>query len=132
LEKHREETLVHVDRLNDAAKELNINLEGAFCYGMEGLVKEAKKTMKEVENNDVMDAAIIAAAQRIEHYEIAGYGTAASMAKELGYDKCADLLSDTLGEEKHADSKLSKLAEGGWFSGGLNEEAQDQRKSHVA
>jgi len=129
LEMHREETLVHVDRLTEIAQEMKIDLAGAFCAGMEGLIKEAKSTIKEVGGMDVMDAAIIASAQRIEHYEIAGYGTVESMAKEMEHTEAADRLGKTLAEEKKADKKLSQLAEGGWFSSGLNEVAE---KAHVA
>ena len=84
---------------------------GKKCVGMEGLVEEGSEVMQENMEPDVMDAALIAAAQKVEHYEIASYGTARAWAQRLGYDKAARLLQETLEEESMANEKLTKIAE---------------------
>lgn len=109
---HLEETKGHQKRLEEICKGLDIDPKGEVCKAMEGLVKEAESFIKEAKSNDVMDAGLIAEAQRVEHYEISGYGTAVRYAKELGHDDVADKLQETLDEEYAADEKLNKLAEG--------------------
>ncbi|HZJ20191.1 MAG TPA: ferritin-like domain-containing protein [Pricia sp.] len=118
FESHLEETKGHKKRLEEICDELDIEPTGETCKAMEGLIKEAKSFIDEAEDDDVMDAGLIAEAQRVEHYEISGYGTAVRYAKELGHKKLAEKLQKTLDEEYDADNKLDKLAEGR-----LNEEA---------
>ncbi|NNE78137.1 MAG: ferritin-like domain-containing protein [Pricia sp.] len=118
FESHLEETKNQKKRLEEICDELNIEPTGEKCKAMEGLIKEAESFIDEAEDDDVMDAGLIAEAQRVEHYEIAGYGTAVRYAKELGHDAIADKLQDTLDEEYDADNKLDELAENR-----LNEEA---------
>lgn len=108
---HLEETKEHKKRLAEICDELGISPEGDSCKAMQGLIKEAKSFMEEPNDADVMDAGLIAEAQRIEHYEISGYGTAARYAKELGFNSIATKLQSTLDEEYSADNKLTKLAE---------------------
>ncbi|MDT7827583.1 ferritin-like domain-containing protein [Pricia sp. S334] len=112
FESHLEETKNHKTRLEDICKELDIDPEGETCKAMQGLVKEAESFIEEAEDDDVMDAGLIAEAQRVEHYEISGYGTAVRYAKELGHSDIAKKLQETLDEEYVADEKLDKLAEG--------------------
>ncbi|SHM17856.1 YciE/YciF ferroxidase family protein [Hymenobacter psychrotolerans] len=110
IEKHLKETMNQVARLEKIGKALDIDLDGETCKAMEGLVKEGQKTLSENATDEVMDAAIIAASQRIEHYEISGYGTAAHYAERLGYTEAAQLLRQTLDEEQLTDTKLNDLA----------------------
>ena len=112
FESHLEETKEQKTRLEEICKELKIKPTGEKCHAMEGLIKEAEGFMEEAEADDVMDAGLIAEAQRVEHYEIAGYGTAVRFAKELGHKEIAAKLQKTLDEEYNADNKLDKLAEG--------------------
>jgi ferritin-like metal-binding protein YciE len=123
LEHHLEETQNQVSRLDEILNQLNETPFGEECEAMKGLLKEADHVLSAQGDPAVIDAAIIAEAQRVEHYEIAGYGSARTFAQHLGYDRAASLLQDTLNEEGAADKKLTKLAEGGVFSSGLNEEA---------
>ncbi|WP_178989349.1 YciE/YciF ferroxidase family protein [Winogradskyella schleiferi] len=111
FEDHLKETKDQKQRLEDICSELDIKPTGETCKAMEGLIKEAEGFMDEADNNDVMDAGLIAEAQRVEHYEISGYGTAVRYAKELGHNDIASKLQKTLDEEYNADNKLDKLAE---------------------
>lgn len=111
FESHLEETKEQKKRLEEICKELDITPEGETCKAMKGLIKEAESFIEEVEDKDVMDAGLIAEAQRVEHYEISGYGTAVRFAKELGHKEIAKKLQETLDEEYNADNKLDKLAE---------------------
>lgn len=111
FQEHLEETKGHKKRLAEICDELDISPEGETCKAMQGLIKEAKGFIEESNDADVMDAGLIAEAQRVEHYEISGYGTAARYAKELGFDSIATQLKSTLDEEYSADNKLTKLAE---------------------
>jgi ferritin-like metal-binding protein YciE len=113
LDAHLEETEQHVSRLEEVFEHLDERASGKACAGMAGIVEEGSEILREKFDDDVMDAAIIAAAQRAEHYEIAAYGTAASWAEALGLAEIADLLGQTLEEEKAADQKLTELAEQG-------------------
>jgi ferritin-like metal-binding protein YciE len=112
---HLDETRNHVERLNEVFDAIDVGARGVRCEAIEGLVEEAKEILEEVKDGKVKDgkvkdAGIIVAAQKVEHYEISSYGSLASMARQLGHDKAAELLDETLAEEKQADEKLSKLA----------------------
>ena len=111
FEEHLEQTKEHVQRLEEIFKALDESPKGKKCVGMEGLVKEGSEIMKEDFDDSVLDAALIGAAQRVEHYEIAAYGTVAAFAKLLGETQHASLLEETLEEEKETDEKLTELAE---------------------
>ena len=109
FEEHLEQTKGHVERLETVFKELAESPKGKKCKGMEGLIEEGSEAMEEYEEG-LLDAALIGAAQRVEHYEIAGYGTVIAFAEELGEADHASLLTATLEEEKETDEKLSGLA----------------------
>jgi ferritin-like metal-binding protein YciE len=111
FEDHLDQTRTHVDRLTDALRALGGNGRGKKCKGMEGLVEEGAEHVEEDAEPSVRDAMLIGAAQKVEHYEIAAYGTARTHATLLGYDEVARLLEATLEEEKAADAKLSRIAE---------------------
>lgn len=111
FEEHLRQTSEHVSRLEQIFEQLEEKATGKKCLGMEGLVKEGSETMKEEFEDATMDAAIIGAAQRVEHYEIAGYGTVRDFAQLLGEDEHVSLLEQTLEEEKEADRKLTELAQ---------------------
>ncbi len=109
---HLEETEGHIERLDKIAKLAGgKSLGGKKCKAMEGLVEEGKELMEEDATPEVMDVALICAAQKVEHYEIASYGCAATYARLLGYDEVAELLNETLEEEKAADEKLTGIAD---------------------
>jgi ferritin-like metal-binding protein YciE len=110
FERHLEETRRQVDRLEQIGEQLEIKLSGKKCKGMEGLIEEGKELMGELED-EALDAGLIGAAQKVEHYEIAAYGTARAHAEMLGYNKVARLLQQTLNEEANTDKKLTQLAE---------------------
>jgi ferritin-like metal-binding protein YciE len=111
FEQHLEQTKGHVQRLEKIFQTLGESPKGKKCKGMEGLIAEGAEVMEEDYEGRVMDAAVIGAAQRVEHYEIAAYGTVRSMAKNLGADDQVSLLEETLEEEKETDEKLTELAE---------------------
>ena len=111
IERHLEETKRQVERLDQIGQALDIRLTGKKCKGMEGLIEEGKELMAEDFDDNAIDAGIIGAAQKIEHYEIAGYGTARTHAEMLGHTKIAKLLQQTLDEEGATDKKLTQLAE---------------------
>lgn len=113
FEHHLEETEGQVDRLEKVFESLDVRTKGRHCDAMEGLIEEAKEIMEETEADDVRDAALIVAAQKVEHYEIAGYGSLHAMAEAMGHKEAASLLADTLAEEKAADEKLNSIAVGG-------------------
>ncbi|WP_300435099.1 ferritin-like domain-containing protein [Christiangramia sp.] len=119
FESHLEETREHKSRLEVICKELNISPKGETCKAMKGLIEEAEEFLQEDASEDVRDAGLIADAQRVEHYEISGYGTLVRYAKELGHEDIAKKLQETLDEEYDADEKLNKLAESR-----LNQEAK--------
>lgn len=110
LKKHLEETKKQKERLDQISKKLSIKAEGKKCKAISGIIAEAEEFMSESATPDVMDAGIIANAQRVEHYEISGYGTAKHYAQRLGHTEVAELLNQTLEEEKDADEKLNDLA----------------------
>ena len=111
FEDHLEETKEHKARLEEICDELDIDPKGETCKAMKGLIKEAEDFLDEVKDPEVKDAGMIAEAQRVEHYEISGYGTAVRYAKELGHDSIAKKLQKTLDEEYQADETLNDLAE---------------------
>lgn len=111
FEEHLRQTSEQVSRLEQIFEMLDEKPTGKKCLGMEGLVKEAAETMKEDYEDSVMDAALIGAAQRVEHYEIAGYGTVREFAQLLGEEDHVSLLEQTLEEEKQTDEKLTQLAQ---------------------
>jgi ferritin-like metal-binding protein YciE len=111
FERHLEETRRQVERLDQIGQALDVKLTGKKCKGMEGLIEEGKEVMEEFDDDDTIDAGLIGAAQKVEHYEIAAYGTARTHAEMLGYTKAARLLQQTLDEEGATDKKLTQLAE---------------------
>ncbi len=111
FEEHLEQTRQHVERLDQIFEELDENPKGKKCTGMEGLLKEGKELMEEDIDPEVLDAGLIAAAQHVEHYEIAGYGCVRTYAELLGFSNATKLLQQTLDEEKQTDAKLTSLAE---------------------
>ena len=110
FDQHLIETKNQVARLEQIGRGLGLDLEGHTCKAMQGLVAEGKETIAEDATDEVKDAALIAAAQRVEHYEIAGYGTAAHYALRLGHTESAELLRQTLQEEQATDTLLNNLA----------------------
>ncbi|MBA3721994.1 MAG: ferritin-like domain-containing protein [Parachlamydiaceae bacterium] len=134
LTSHLEETKNQVDRLKKIFKTLNENPTGEKCSGMEGIIDECSEAL-ELSNSSptVKDAALIIGCQKVEHYEIASYGSARALARHLNdsgisdridFDEIADILQQTLDEESDADEKLTEIAEGGFFTKGINEEAE--------
>ena len=124
FEQHLEETRGHVQRLQQVFGDAGISSPSEYCKGMEGLIKEGEEIVTAEGDPNAKDAALIAAAQRVEHYEIAAYGTARTLADELGFDDAKDLLDQTLDEESDADKLLTKIATGGVFASGVNEQAR--------
>src|SRR5688572_18145304 len=120
IESHLEETRQQVERLEQVFAAVNEKVRGKHCDGIAGIIQEAQAIMQEDFDEPTADACLIAAAQRAEHYEMAAYGTLVAWARAMGHDEAADLLQETLDEEKAADEKLSALAEGG-----VNQEAAD-------
>ena len=111
FEKHLEQTKEQVRRIEQICEELSISPRGKKCVGMEGLIEEGKEVMQEDLDMDTMDAGLIGAAQKVEHYEMAAYGTASAHARQLGFTRAVQLLEKTLQEEKTTDEKLTQLAE---------------------
>ena len=110
FESHLEETKGHVERLEQIFEQLEESPKGKTCEGMKGLLKEGDERSKEDGEPEVLDAGLISAAQRVEHYEIAAYGSARTFAQLLGEDEIVQLLEATLEEEKAADTKLTQVA----------------------
>jgi ferritin-like metal-binding protein YciE len=110
IKAHLEETKGHVERLDKIFATLEASSRGTTCKAMQGLIEEAEETLEMEMNEALRDAAIIGCAQRVEHYEMAAYGTARAYAEMLGHDDAAKLLEQTLDEEKAADTKLNELA----------------------
>ncbi len=121
FESHLEETQGQIERLEQVFASLDEKVRGKHCDGIAGIIDEGKAIMEEDFDDSTMDACLIAAGQRAEHYEMAAYGTLVAWAKAMGHDEAADLLQQTLDEEKAADEKLTSLAEGG-----INQGAADQ------
>jgi ferritin-like metal-binding protein YciE len=122
LQSHLEETKGQVARLEQIGEIIGKKLTGKTCAGMKGVLEEGSEVLEDTEKGLVRDAALIGASQRVEHYEMAGYGTARDFAKLLGLDDVASLLEETLEEEKAADKKLS----------GISREVNSQAKSEMA
>ena len=122
FEHHLEETRDHVRRLEEIRDEIGSS-KTETCDGMKGLIAEGEKTVKAEGDSAVKDAALIGAAQRVEHYEIAAYGTVRTLADELGLGEAKDLLDQTLDEESNADTLLTKIATGGMMKTGINKQA---------
>ena len=111
FEKHLEQTQTHVQRIEEISRDLKIEPSGKTCAGMGGLIKEGEEIIQSDMEPEPKQAALIGAAQRVEHYEIAAYGTARAHAKQLGYVKAYEVLTQTLNEEKETDQKLTQFAE---------------------
>jgi ferritin-like metal-binding protein YciE len=111
FEKHLEQTKGHVERLEEVFQELGEKTKGKTCHAMKGLIEEGSEVLEADGEDSVLDAAIIVAAQKVEHYEIASYGSVRTFAQLLGQDKSAELLQQTLDEESEANELLNKLAE---------------------
>ena len=111
FEDHLEQTKEHVERLDEIFEKLEKKPTGKTCHGMKGLVEEGSEIMKHDGDDNVLDAGLIAAAQKVEHYEIASYGTVRTWAEMLGEDDAAELLQQTLDEEGETDKRLTELAE---------------------
>lgn len=111
FEEHLEQTREHVNRLEQIAEDLDMKLSGHKCVAMEGLIEEGEQMIKEDGDPTIKDAGLIGAAQRVEHYEIAGYGTAIALARHLGHRDAVRILEMTLSEEKETDKKLTHTAE---------------------
>jgi ferritin-like metal-binding protein YciE len=120
FESHLEETRGHIDRLERVFESLDEKPRGKHCDGIAGIIEEGKAVMEEDFDDATMDACLVAGGQRAEHYEMAAYGSMIAWARAMGHAEAADLLDQTLAEEKAADRKLSALAEGG-----INQEAAD-------
>ena len=120
FEAHLEETRGQMERLEEVFASLDEKVRGKHCDGMAGIIEEGKSMMEEDFDDTTMDASLIAAAQRVEHYEMAAYGTLVAWARAMGHTEAADLLQENLDEEKATDQKLTALAEGG-----INQEAAD-------
>ncbi|EJH0879548.1 YciE/YciF ferroxidase family protein [Escherichia coli] len=121
FQSHLDETHGQIERIDKVVdSEDGLKLKRIKCAAMEGLIEEANEVIESTEKNEVRDAALIAAAQKVEHYEIASYGTLVTLAEQLGYKKAAKLLKETLEEEKATDVKLTDLA----FNN-VNKRAQD-------
>lgn len=111
FEEHLEETRTHIKRLEQAFSHLGLKPEAEECPAIEGIVEETEELLAEITNAKTRDAALIASAQAVEHYEITRYGTLIAWAKQLGHDDVLGLLRETLAEEKNADNKLLRLGE---------------------
>jgi ferritin-like metal-binding protein YciE len=126
FEEHLEQTKGHVQRLEQIFDSWGESPKGKKCKGMEGLIAEGSEVLKEGYEDSVLDAALIGAAQRVEHYEIAGYGTVRAMAEELGEDEHVSLLTETLEEEKETDEKLTQLAQDANSEANVEEEGEGE------
>lgn len=131
IEEHLEETRNQVARLEQVFKMIGRRPESDRCEAMQGLLEEADEVIAASGDRQVKDAVLIGALQRVEHYEIAGYGTARAFAEQLDMDDVADLLQESLDEESAADRKLTTLAEGGLFSSGVNTQASHAGESRL-
>lgn len=128
---HLKETEGHVDRLEKIGRTLGVSLKGKTCHAMEGLIKEGKEAVDQKGQPAVMDANLIGAALRVEHYEMAAYGTARAIARQLGHKEVAELLQETLDEEGAANKKLSAISEKEVLAAAeQGEEASMSRSAH--
>jgi ferritin-like metal-binding protein YciE len=111
FEQHLEETENHVSRLDQVFESLGESMKRKKCKGMEGLIEEGEEVISDQKNSDALDAGLIISAQKVEHYEIAAYGSLCSWAEQMGHNDALELLRQTLEEEKAADEKLTGIAE---------------------
>ncbi|SRR6266700_4510429 len=123
FEHHLEETHDHLRRSKEALSEIGASTPTGVCQGMKGLIAEGEEMISKGGDPMACDAALIGAAQRVEHYEIAAYGTARQLADDCGYDSVKELMDQTLDEESQADKLLTKIATGGMFKAGVNQKA---------
>ena len=130
FEEHLEQTKEQVKRLDRVFKAIGEKPQGKTCEGMQGLLKEGEKMIAEIPKSPVLDAAIIGAAQKVEHYEISGYGTARTMAEMLGQQDAAELLEETLEEEKATDETLTEIAES-IMSGEDSDEEEEEEEEEI-
>jgi ferritin-like metal-binding protein YciE len=131
FEKHLAETRTHVNRLREVFRECDEPPERETCDGMKGLVKEGQKAIEEIDDAAVLDAGLIAAAQKVEHYEIASYGTLITWARLAGLDSAQQLLEETLEEEKAADEKLTEIAESSVNATAKQEDEEEDTEEEV-
>ncbi len=117
-------TDANISWLEHACTHLNVEPTGVTCEAMRGLIREARETVAKYGDPYVIDAALIANAQRVAHYQIAGYGTARQFAKVIGEDRVADIFGDLVRHAGNVDQRLSKVATGGWFARGVNQRAE--------
>ena len=127
FETHLQETRGQVERLERVFSDVGMPMPTEQCKAMRGLIAEGEEIVQASGDPAAKDAALIAAAQRVEHYEIAGYGTVRTLAKELDHGDAASLLNDSLGEESKADELLTKIATGGFLRSGVNQQAAGKR-----
>jgi ferritin-like metal-binding protein YciE len=130
FEEHLEQTKEQVKRLDKVFKTIGVKPAGKTCEGMQGLLKEGERMISEIPPSPVLDAAIIGAAQKVEHYEISGYGTARTMAEMLGQQDAAELLEETLDEEKATDDTLTEIAES-IMSGEDTDEDEEEEEEEI-
>jgi ferritin-like metal-binding protein YciE len=120
---HLEETRDQLKRVEEALGEIGVAMPTEVCKAMQGLIAEGEELISKGGDPTACDAALIGAAQRVEHYEIAAYGTARQLADDCGFDGIRDLMDQTLDEESQADKLLTKIATGGMFKAGVNQQA---------
>jgi ferritin-like metal-binding protein YciE len=128
FEEHLEQTREQVKRLDKVFKTIGEKPKGKTCEGMQGLLKEGEKMIAEIAKSPVLDAAIIGAAQKVEHYEISAYGTLRTMAEMLGQQDAAELLEETLDEEKATDENLTEIAESIMAGEDTDEEDEEEEE----
>jgi ferritin-like metal-binding protein YciE len=129
FQQHLQQSQTHLERVRQILDELDENPGSTKCDGMEGLIMEGEEAAKTRGQAAAKDAMLISAAQRVEHYEIAAYGSVRTYADMLGYPNAAEMLQRTLDEEGETDKKLTRLAEGGILSEGINQEAKNGRNN---
>ena len=130
FEEHLDQTKEQVKRLDRVFKAIGEKPQGKTCEGMQGLLREGEKMIAEIPKSPVLDAAIIGAAQKVEHYEISGYGTARSMAEMLAQQDAAELLEETLDEEKATDETLTEIAES-IMSGEDSDDEEEEEEEEI-
>ena len=131
IENHLRETETQIERLDQVFELLGLSARGKKCKGMQNLLKEGDEMIAEAEDDDARDAVMIGAAQKVEHYEIASYGTARTWAGVLGHDNVVALLEDSLDEEKTADQKLTSVAESFVNMAAANESEEEEEESET-
>ena len=130
FEEHLDQTKEQVKRLDRVFKAIGEKPQSKTCEGMQGLLREGEKMIAEIPKSPVLDAAIIGAAQKVEHYEISGYGTARTMAEMLGQQDAAELLEETLDEEKATDETLTEIAES-IMSGEDSDDEEEEEEEEI-